>query len=160
MSRNYSVTEPHPSVSKSGSYIISSGIGGAGNYKRYNASELTAGPSATGPASLVALAKQPQRVVRTGRGGAGNFSRSTSATVEEPQRIFQFDEEMVKRRETQAPVYHIGRGGAANFVNDAKPRVARMGSTGSADSVSSGESAASSVRSAVGRLGRVLSSRS
>jgi len=133
------------------------GIGGAGNYKRYTAEQLTSGPSATGPASRINLAtKQPQRVVRCGRGGAGNLVKTPE--TEEPQRIFQFDEEMVKRREAQAPVYHIGRGGAANFIDESKPKVSRLGSTGSAASISS-NSSAGSVRSVVDRLTRRISNR-
>jgi hypothetical protein len=76
--------------------------------------------------------------------------------------MFQFDEEMHARRENQAPVYHIGRGGAANFVNESKPRAHRMPSS-DASSVSSGSSAGSARRSiegAIGKFTRKLSSRS
>lgn len=161
MSRNYSVTEPHPSVPRSGNVVLGSGIGGAGNYKRYTQTELTSGPSAQGPPSRIVLNRAPssQRPVRVGRGGAGNF---VSKTPETEQAMFQFDEEMHARRENQAPVYHIGRGGAANFVNEAKPSAQRMNSS-DASSVSSGSSAGSARRSiegAIGKFTRKLSSRS
>jgi len=156
-SRNLSVVEPHPSVVKSGAYI-GSGIGGAGNIRRYDSTALSSGPDATGPASALASISRPsqKRVVASGRGGAGNMFRPT----EEPS-IFQFDEELVKRRESAAPMYHIGRGGAANYVvDDGKPRTQRMGSSDSSASINSDRSAGSSVRrsmeGAFGRLQRKL----
>jgi hypothetical protein len=160
MSRNYSVTEPHPSVPSSGSFVLGSGIGGAGNYKRYNNSELTSGPSAQGPPSRITLNRAPssQRIVRVGRGGAGNF---VTKTPETEQAMFQFDEEMHARRD-QAPVYHIGRGGAANFVKESKPSP-QCNAGSDASSVSSGSSAGSARRSiegAIGKFTRKLSSRS
>jgi hypothetical protein len=151
MSRNYSVTEPHPSVPKSGTFVLGSGIGGAGNFKRYTPAEVTQGSNARAPSS--------QRTIRVGRGGAGNFVPTSPETE---QAMFQFDEEMHARREHQAPVYHIGRGGAANFVNESKPRAQRMPSS-DASSVSSGSSAGSARRSiegAIGKFTRKLSSRS
>lgn len=162
MPRQYSVTEPHPSVPKSGTFVLGGGIGGAGNYARYNASEITSGPSATGPPSRITLNRAPpsNRPVRVGRGGAGNFYK----TPEAEEQMFQFDEEMNARRENQAPVYHIGRGGAANFVDETKPNktMPRMASS-DASSVSSGSSAGSARRSiegAIGKFTRKLSSRS
>jgi len=159
MPRNFSVVEPHPSVVNHGGYI-GSGIGGAGNYKHYNRAELTPGPSAQGPAARIPLKKRPDRVVPCGRGGAGNMRRVTNSP--EPE-MFQFDEEMMKQRETAAPTYHIGRGGAANFVDEMKPRTNRMGSTGSDMSVNSDRSEASSVRSRMegtfNRLTRKISNR-
>lgn len=162
--RNYSVTEPHPSVPKTGTFVLGGGIGGAGNYKRYNASEITAGPSAQGPPSRITLNRAPssnRSVVRVGRGGAGNFYKTPEA--EEP--MFQFDEEMHARRENQAPVYHIGRGGAANFVDESKPSHSAPLRKVSSDnsSISSGSSAGSARRSiegAIGKFTRKLSARS
>ncbi|KAF2211732.1 hypothetical protein CERZMDRAFT_18320, partial [Cercospora zeae-maydis SCOH1-5] len=108
----YSVCEPHPSVPRSGGYIMG-GRGGAGNYHRYKAEDLTPGHSATGPASRVALTRPSTRTTTTGRGGMGNTITETE------ENIFQFDEEMLKARETAAtPVYRIGRGGAGNTVQD------------------------------------------
>lgn len=160
MSRNYSVTEPHPSVPKSGKVVLGGGIGGAGNYKRYNASEVTAGATANGPPSRVSLNRPKPRTVMSGRGGAGNYKAPESEIP-----MFQFDEELTKRCEHEAPVYHIGRGGAANFVKDSQQqpiRSTRMGSSDSSASISSGSSAGSARRSiegAFGRLTRKLSNR-
>ncbi|KAK3112468.1 hypothetical protein LTR53_011245 [Teratosphaeriaceae sp. CCFEE 6253] len=151
-SRNFSVVEPHPSVVKSGGYI-GSGIGGAGNYRRYNSNNLSEGPNASGPAALATIARPSKRVMPSGRGGAGNMFRPNDR--EEPS-IFQFDEELVKRRGTAAPMYHIGRGGAANWVDDSKPRAQRMGSSDSGASITSDQSAGSSVRRSMeGALGRL-----
>ena len=150
MSRNFSVTEPHPSVPRSGAYI-GGGRGGAGNYKRYNSDELTSGPSAAGPASRITLSKPVQRVVPAGRGGAGNMFKPSQPEVP----MFQFDEELVQRRESQAPVYHIGRGGAANFIDETKPRANRMGSSDSSASVTSNSSSGSVRRSLEGAVKKV-----
>ncbi|KAK5120738.1 hypothetical protein LTR85_006096 [Meristemomyces frigidus] len=159
MSRNYSVTEPHPSVVK-GAYI-GSGRGGAGNYSHYSDVTLTAGANATGPAARIELTRptQAQRTVFTGRGGAGNKFKPSRVNSPEPE-VFQFDEDMMKRRESLAPMYHIGRGGAANFVDESKPKTSRTLSTGSAGSVNSDRSTGSSVRRSVegvfGKLARRL----
>ena len=97
MSRNYSVTEPHPSVPKSGTFVLGSGIGGAGNFKRYTPAEVTQGSNAQGPPSRITLNRAPssQRTIRVGRGGAGNFVPKSPETE---QAMFQFDEEMHARR--------------------------------------------------------------
>lgn len=60
-------------------------------------------------------------------------------TNNEEERVFQFDEEMLKKREAQTPIYHIGRGGAANFVDESrdKARMERVNSTASVLSSSS-----------------------
>ena len=137
MSRSLSVTEPHPSVPTSGAYLYG-GRGGAGNFKRYKGNEVTQGPSATGPASRISLTKpfKRQSAQPTGRGGAGNMFKAPEAE----ERVFQFDEEMVKRRELQAPVYHIGRGGAANFVDERQQDLSRTERVNSSDSDSSASS--------------------
>ncbi|KAF2170242.1 hypothetical protein M409DRAFT_64570 [Zasmidium cellare ATCC 36951] len=134
MPRNLSITEPHPTVPKSGGYIYG-GRGGAGNYRRYKPEEVTTGPSATGPASRISLTKPFKRTVPLGRGGAGNMS---SASNEES--IFEFDEEMLnKRAANAAPIYHVGRGGAGNLFTEPTKKSAssRKDST---DSSSSAES--------------------
>lgn len=66
--------------------------------------------------------------------------RPTAAGAGEEERVFQFDEEMVKKRETQnvAPVYHIGRGGAGNCANESRSQ--RTGRTDSGASVMSSSS--------------------
>lgn len=152
MSRNVSVTEPHPSVVRSSGYI-GSGRGGAGNYKRYDLTSLSEGSKATGPASRVSLTKKPgHRMMTGGRGGAGNLF----APTETAEQIFQFDEEMIKRRESAAPMYHIGRGGAANYIDESKPRTQRIGSTDSTASIDSDRSTGSGVRRSIeGAFGRL-----
>ncbi|KAK0275181.1 hypothetical protein LTR35_011229 [Friedmanniomyces endolithicus] len=161
--RTHSVVEPHPSVVKSSSGYIGSGRGGAGNFQRYQSSALSSGPNASGPAALTPnLGSNPKpRVMPAGRGGAGNMFRSGSSAHEEPN-IFQFDEELIKRRESAAPVYHIGRGGAANWGGESKaPWTAeRKGSSDSSASVysdgSSGREGRRSLEGALGRLQRRL----
>ena len=67
------------------------------------------------------------------------------------ERVFMFDEEMVQRREVQTPVYHIGRGGAANWAVDESQqmptRTARIDSTtsSSAGSLTSEDSTSSNI---------------
>ncbi|QIW94867.1 hypothetical protein AMS68_000385 [Peltaster fructicola] len=156
MDRKFSIAEPHPSVPKSGAYLAG-GRGGAGNYKRYNAEELTSGANATGAASRMPLNKHYPRNITIGRGGAGN---NKWIAPETEQSIFQFDEEMVARRESQAPVYHIGRGGAANFVDETKPKTTRQGSNASTNSVASNDSIRRSLEGVFGRLQRGLSRQS
>lgn len=54
--------------------------------------------------------------------------------------MFSFDEELQQQerlRSQQAPVYHVGRGGAGNLVDEAKPRSQRQMSSGSVSSVES-----------------------
>lgn len=133
MSRNLSVTEPHPSVPKGGAYI-GGGRGGAGNFRRYKAEDLTVGPTASGPAARISLSKpfKRQNALATGRGGAGNMFKPSDSQ----ERVFQFDEEMMKKRDFQAPVYHIGRGGAANWV-DERPEPQQRSRTQRIDSTSS-----------------------
>ncbi|KAK4540173.1 hypothetical protein LTR36_009759 [Oleoguttula mirabilis] len=169
MSRTYSVTEPHPSVAKDA--YLGSGRGGAGNYAHYTPATLTAGPNATGPAALIDLTRptaRPQRTVFAGRGGAGNMYKSHTPRINSPEpAIFQFDEELLKRRSSPAPIFHFGRGGAANFVDETKAGTAgkptgRTGSTGSAASVSSersgaGSSVRRSMEGAFGKLARRVS---
>lgn len=157
MSRNLSVTEPHPSVPTRGAYI-GGGRGGAGNFRRYKAEDLTTGPDAVGPASRVSLAKpfKRQSTLLSGRGGAGNMFKP----VESEERVFQFDEEMLRRRESQAPVYHIGRGGVGNLRSEAtderKPRTERLNSTASSSSGGSSDSTASNVRRSIeGAVSRI-----
>jgi hypothetical protein len=114
---NYAVTEPHPSIPKSGAYI-GGGRGGAGNIRRYQANEITNGQTATGPASRITLSRpfSKRNVVVAGRGGAGNMVNISTDHPED--RIFQFDEDMLQSREHVSPVYHIGRGGAGNCVHE------------------------------------------
>jgi len=129
-SSNYRITEPHPSIPSS--RYIYSGRGGAGNISHVDPSSITAGTSASGPASLANLSSgtNAARNYTSGRGGAGNLHAS-----ERP--IFSFDEELERQKrmmEHQAPVYHIGRGGAGNYASPSSEKLSRRGSAGSSGS--------------------------
>lgn len=128
---SFHITEPHPSVKSSG--YIYSGRGGAGNVTRVKPTEVTAGQTASGPASRVKLTPPPSTAFFTsGRGGAGNMHR------EKERAMFSFDEELQQQerlRAQQAPVYHVGRGGAGNLVDEMKPRSHRTNSASSNSSV-------------------------
>lgn len=131
---SFHITEPHPSVKPTSSYIYS-GRGGAGNLHRIKPSDLTAGPTASGPASRIKLTPPPSSAYfASGRGGAGNMHR------EKERAMFSFDEELQQQerlRSQQAPVYHVGRGGAGNLVDEMKPKNQRQDSASSIDSVQS-----------------------
>lgn len=165
MARGYSITEPHPTVKSRGRpAYIQAGRGGAGNIKRYNSEELTKGQTATGPASRAELSPPPTTSRFTaGRGGAGNtFTQSHSQRA-----IFSFDEElrrdeMIKENMSKAPVYHIGRGGAGNAVDEMKPRGSSNGSAASVSSSGSSmsERARGSMRDVFRTLSRTVSRQS
>lgn len=152
---SFHITEPHPSVNPTSSYIYS-GRGGAGNAQRITPSTLTNGATASGPASRVKLTPPPSSAYfATGRGGAGNMHR------EKERAMFSFDEELRQQerlRSQQAPVYHVGRGGAGNLVDEMKPRSQRQGSSGSVSSVESDKDGVRrSMESAWQRLSRRIS---
>lgn len=131
----YRITEPHPSVPTSHYYYA--GRGGAGNVTKVNPKHVTEGATATGPASLVKLTPPPSNALFTsGRGGAGNVHR------EKERAMFSFDEELAQQerlREHAAPVYHIGRGGAGNLIDEMHPRPQRANSSSSTASSTSSE---------------------
>jgi len=133
-SRNYSITEPHPSIPAT--HYFHSGRGGAGNVAHVNPKNVTSGPDASGPASRVTIqTPTPSSYFAAGRGGAGNMHR------EKERAIFSFDEELerqTKLMEHQAPVYHVGRGGAGNLVDEMGEK--RRQSRSSNSSTSSSES--------------------
>lgn len=155
----YRITEPHPSLPSSNLYYA--GRGGAGNVQRVNPSDITSGPNASGPASRVKLSPPPTNAVfATGRGGAGNMHR------EKERAMFSFDEELAQQerlREHAAPVYHIGRGGAGNAVDEMSVRrVERMNSGSSNTSVESADSAGMrrSIEGAWNRVSKTFSRQS
>lgn len=155
-SRQLSVTEPHPSVPRSGGYI-GGGRGGAGNYQKYKAGELTTGASATGPASLISLSRpsNTKRTVGAGRGGAGNMVTATE------QSMFQFDEEMLKTREAPVtPIYRIGRGGAGNMFPEVKAASASSRKNSSSSTESGSERPANLRRESGGMFSSIFSRRS
>lgn len=153
---SFHITEPHPSVG--GSYIYS-GRGGAGNVTRVKPTELTNGTTASGPASRIKLTPPPSNAYfASGRGGAGNMHR------EKERAMFSFDEELQQQerlRSQQAPVYHVGRGGAGNLVDELKPRSQRQNSASSASSnESEKEGVRRSMETAWHRLSRGFSHQS
>lgn len=131
---SYSVTEPHPSIPKS--HWVHSGRGGSGNYTQVNPQNITSGQTASGPASIRPLKPAaPESYFATGRGGAGNIHR------EKERAIFSFDEELERQRrmtEHQAPIYHVGRGGMGNLVDEMRPRMDSRSSASSTSSAGSG----------------------
>jgi hypothetical protein len=157
VSLSYLINEPHPSAPRGRSTAyLGSGRGGAGNYARYKVEELTVGNQATGPASRGAISPPPPTQKYTaGRGGMGNtFTRQESQRA-----IFSFDEELARDQKlmdarAKAPVYHTGRGGSGNFVDEMKPATSRQNS---AASISSNGSAMSDKARRIGGAFRSLS---
>ena len=125
MSRNYSITEPHPSVPTT--HMAGYGRGGAGNMVRVNPSNITTGATATGPASAGKLrSPQANAYFSTGRGGAGNVHKETERA------IFSFDEELARQQKMmdhQTPYYHVGRGGAGNLIDEYSQKRRSSGSS-------------------------------
>lgn len=149
VSSSYRITEPHPSVPAS--HYIHSGRGGAGNISHIDPKTLTTGKDATGPASRTALdgahASNSSHYYASGRGGAGNIHHN----VERP--IFSFDEELERQRrmmEHQAPVFHVGRGGAGNYAGESMQR--RSSNTSDSSSVMSGQGVRNSIEGTWTRL--------
>lgn len=126
----FRLTEPHPSV-PSTSYLHS-GRGGAGNYKHVDPRTITPPTSATGPASLTPLPTSATRNFTSGRGGIGNVHQGSERA------IFSFDEELERQKTGNAPIFHVGRGGAGNLIDERRP--SRGERQGSASSVMSGDS--------------------
>jgi len=150
----YTITEPHPSVPAT--HFYHAGRGGAGNITRVNPKNVTNGQTATGPASRVKLTPPPSNSLFTsGRGGAGNVHR------EKERAMFSFDEELAQQerlREHAAPVYHIGRGGAGNAIDEMHPRTSRQNSASSNISTDSEkESVRRSLEGAWSRVSRQFS---
>lgn len=82
---------------------------------------------------------------------------------EQERAMFSFDEELQQQerlRAQQAPVYHVGRGGAGNLVDEmsTKPRSQRQNSASSTSSVEEEKDGVRrSVESAWRRLSRQIS---
>ncbi|KAF2842021.1 hypothetical protein M501DRAFT_1013390 [Patellaria atrata CBS 101060] len=152
-SSSYQITEPHPSVPRG---YIHAGRGGAGNVTYVDPASVTNGANASGPASRAKLTPPPSNsVFLSGRGGAGNAHR------QKERAIFSFDEELAQQRrimEHQAPVYHVGRGGAGNLVDEMHPRSTRSGSASSTMSEDSNAShKRTSIENAWNRVSRTFS---
>ena len=126
------LSEPHPSTTSS--TRLPTGRGGAGNFTRPPPpSALPATTTTVDPSSASTHSSSSRNnKFTTGRGGAGNVHGAS-----EHRAMFKFDEELEKeRRNSEAvPVYHVGRGGAGNLINET--------SAGRRDSSASERSAAS-----------------
>ena len=130
------ITSPHSFVPLTKSVHI--GIGGTGNCHRYEpAASSTSSNIIKSNTTVVPThpSAQPRHFI-IGRGGAGNrYDASERA-------MFSFDEELERARrgsDSMAPVYHIGRGGVGNFVDERRVSLA-AGQTGSMSSGRSGGS--------------------
>jgi len=83
------------------------GIGGAGNYRKLTPAEIAS------PKAKSHDIKPQARPFYGGRGGVGNAHAASERTM------FSFDEELQReklRRESVAPMYAVGRGGAGNII--------------------------------------------
>lgn len=101
------------------------GIGGAGNYRKLTSAEIAS------PKTKSHDVKPTPRPFYGGRGGVGNAHAASERAM------FSFDEELKRdqlRRESVAPMYAVGRGGAGNIVpseeegSDGEERVSMEGS--------------------------------
>jgi len=123
-----------------------SGRGGAGNYTQVNPEDITSACAANGSASIRPLkGASPDEYFTAGRGGAGNVHR------EKERAIFSFDEELERQRrltEHQAPIYHVGRGGAGNLVDEMRPGMESRSNSTSSSSSSGSEHSTRARRSA------------
>ncbi|MCJ1391237.1 hypothetical protein MMC18_004099 [Xylographa bjoerkii] len=127
------ITSPHPSV-PSAKYVHT-GIGGAGNYHRYEPTASSTSSKTTTTAVPTHPSAQPRHFT-TGRGGAGNRYQASERAM------FSFDEELERVRrgsEGLAPVYHVGRGGMGNVSDQRRmsETAERTGSISSGGSVTS-----------------------
>jgi len=147
MPSQYQITEPHPSVPSS--HYIHAGRGGAGNYAYVDPKQATSATEAQGPASRIKLSQpSSSNYYLAGRGGAGNIH------LQRERAIFSFDEELERQRkmmEHQAPIYHIGRGGAGNAIDDMKS----SRRSGSGSSVMSDDSQHSKIGAAWDKVRRL-----
>jgi hypothetical protein len=140
----YTVTEPHPTVSKDA--YTHSGRGGAGNFFR--------APQTTPAAGVATTSKVlPPSTGRfySGRGGAGN----AHAAADRP--VMSFDEQyQLQRLVEEKPAGYVGRGGAGNFYASSTSGSSSRRKESDASSRRS-EGSFSSTRSG-GILGRLSSS--
>ncbi|KAI4153140.1 MAG: hypothetical protein L6R39_001663 [Caloplaca ligustica] len=110
------LSEPHPTTTSS--TRLPTGRGGAGNFTR--PPPPSALPSVTAvvdrsSSSIHSSSSSKYNKFMTGRGGAGN---AHGANEQRP--MFKFDEELERERRNSevAPIYHVGRGGAGNLINE------------------------------------------
>ncbi|KAI4189060.1 MAG: hypothetical protein L6R41_001727 [Letrouitia leprolyta] len=109
------LSEPHPTVTSSSR--LPTGRGGAGNFTRPPPpSALPSTSTVVDPSSSsIHSSSSHKNNIITGRGGAGNIYCTS-----EERPMFKFDEELEReRRNSEAvPIYHVGRGGAGNLINE------------------------------------------
>ncbi|KAL8713858.1 MAG: hypothetical protein Q9220_002003 [cf. Caloplaca sp. 1 TL-2023] len=109
------LSEPHPTTTAS--TRLPTGRGGAGNFTRPPPpSSLPSTTTSVQPSSSSTFSTSSQHnKFITGRGGAGNMHTASS---ERP--MFKFDEELERERRHAevVPVYHVGRGGMGNLINE------------------------------------------
>lgn len=111
----YTIHEPTPTYPPA----IPHGRGGAGNRAR----PLPPSTLKTPPANTLHI-NTPN--FSTGRGGVGNMHTSSASD----RRMFSFDEELAKQGKAIAsPVYHIGRGGQGNAVQERRRESDASGSS-------------------------------
>lgn len=122
----YQYTEPHPSVVKP--THLSTGRGGAGNATRLCPQTATPGHTATGPASRSPIVSPSlaTRRVSTGRGGAGNVKDKKNAQAPGEPTLYELEREARHNHEesitAEKRVWHYGRGGEGNLINQAKSK--------------------------------------
>ncbi|KAI9865653.1 MAG: hypothetical protein M1813_002111 [Trichoglossum hirsutum] len=105
---------------------VRAGRGGAGNYRLVEPSpsplSSASSDSSSSTFSKVSFKSSNSVMFATGRGGAGNMHFTSERAM------FHFDEELAQERQrpqAPAPIYRIGRGGAANFVHRREERSER-----------------------------------
>ncbi|KAH0536300.1 hypothetical protein FGG08_006815 [Glutinoglossum americanum] len=138
----------HPTI------LVRAGRGGAGNYRLVEPSPSSPSSASSDRSSStfskISFKSSSSGIFASGRGGAGNMHFASERAM------FHFDEELAherRRPQTPAPIYHIGRGGAANFVAPSQRRDERnpRSSLDSDDSDRDGNSAGSENSTASGR---------
>lgn len=121
------IVEPHlPAATGSRRYTGFTGRGGAGNLSPSQNSPSSSRSSSNSPSSNRSSSRQSSQQSYSGRGGAGNLHTCSEFA------IFSFDEELeieLRRAKDVAPVFHVGRGGAANVIFDDSLNFLRKPST-------------------------------
>ena len=144
---SYHIAEPYPNIRKT--HYVPFGRGGSGNFSLVLPWKTTAPRISSGlPAQSLSRKAVTKETFRCGRGGAGNVHREQEHT------IFSFDEELEHQNRVltqQAPIYHVGRGGAGN--------TATRGTVGAFPSSFSNQSSTSSANSIFNDSSSIMSGR-
>jgi hypothetical protein len=132
---SYTINEPTPTFA-AGSYTHS-GIGGAGNIFRVTKDVQQAALVPT--ASKTSSKSSSSTRYYSGRGGAGNAHKST------PKPVLSFDETYERAvAQDNAPVGHVGRGGAGNVFGSSSSGSVKSEHSGTDSHRSSAEHGADS----------------